>query len=132
MDEIKVVPAISQTVPIVANNLRESLNESPNFMQMDYAVNTMSSVFFGFDKGVMVINSKAKVSPDVLKNKMAVQDAYFSFLTNKPDGLEKVMNFAKGMQKFIKLANCCCSPCSVRPANKKRRAELKRIFEHKN
>lgn len=110
MDEIKVIPSISQTVPIVANNLRESLNEEPKLMQMDYAVNTMSSIFFGFDQGVMVINSKAKVSPDVLKNKMGIQDAYFSFLTNKPDGGQKVMALAGQMQKFMKLANCCCSP----------------------
>ena len=56
MDEVKVVPSISQTVPILANNLKESIKDDPKFMAMDYAINTMTGVFFGFDQGVMIIN----------------------------------------------------------------------------
>ena len=69
MDEVKVVPSISQTVSIVANNLKESLNDSPKYTEMDYGVSVLASVYFGEDKGVSVANTFAEVKDDTLNFK---------------------------------------------------------------
>ena len=105
MNEIKVVPSITFTVPILANNLIESGKENPKFMSMDYGITQLSRIFFGFDQGVLVANDKAKIVPDVLQTKIDVQDAYLSFFKNKPDGAQKVQQYAKKVQKFLKLSN---------------------------
>lgn len=128
MDEVKVVPSISQTVSIVANNLKESLNESPNFTEMDYGVSVLASVYFGEDKGVSVANSFAEVKDDILGSKAWVQGAYFAFLTNQPDGGEKVGQVVQWVTNALKTINAEGSACSDRPVKEKRKAHLDKIF----
>ena len=69
MDEIKVVPSISITVPIIANNLIESTKENPKFKQMDYGITQLSRIFFGMDQGILIANDRTKIIPDVLQTK---------------------------------------------------------------
>ena len=69
MNEIKVVPSISITVPIIANNLIESTKENPKFKQMDYGITQLSRIFFGMDQGILIANDRTKIMPDVLQTK---------------------------------------------------------------
>ena len=61
-------------------------------------------------------------------SKAWVQGAYFAFLTNQPDGGEKVGQVVQWVTNALQTINAEGSACSDKPAKEQRKAHLDKIF----
>jgi hypothetical protein len=132
MDEIKNIPAVKASAPVVAYNLRQLDQGNTRLKEMPYGVDMISLVYYDKWKGSMTVNRCAFSSCCALKMKQDMEKPYFGFLKNRSCGKCKFGMLDKQAACMGCCFNLCCCGCSSRAQRKERRAELRKIFNEDN
>ena len=128
MDEVKNIPAIKASAPVVAYNLKQLDKGNTGLKEMPYAVDMMSVVYYDKWKGTMTVNRCVFSACCAFKMKQDMEKPYFGFLKNKSCGKCKFSMFNCQNACMGCCFSMCCCGCSSRAQRKVRREELRKIF----
>jgi hypothetical protein len=133
MDEPKCIPAIKQTQPIVAQNIK-AVAYGGKTVSMPLAINLYAGIYFGYKAGCLVLNDVTVKMKNQLAEKEKIESAYMLYFSNRSGGKCKwCMNRTQMcMLPCCGSYCCCCTGCHNKKAKRERREKLRELLnEHK-